>query len=165
MLFLLFLLFHFIPFMHFAWFFCVCVRVCLRVGLHILVRVVFAVLKTSGIRLVHRCSDFASLSKDNVYYNNELAFTIAEQHLGIPSLLDPADMVKYEVPDRFSILTYLSQYYRVFSNQGRFPANVQMLTYCTQTWVLGGGWWQCSRTARRSSMLAYTQQLDIRIGF
>ncbi|XP_053679929.1 MICAL-like protein 1 [Anopheles nili] len=61
--------------------------------------------------------DFASLSKDNVYYNNELAFTIAEQHLNIPSLLDPADMVKYEVPDRFSILTYLSQYYRVFSNQ------------------------------------------------
>ncbi|XP_055635654.1 MICAL-like protein 1 isoform X2 [Toxorhynchites rutilus septentrionalis] len=61
--------------------------------------------------------DFASLSKDKIYYNNELAFSIAEKHLNIPSLLDPADMVKYEVPDRFSILTYLSQYYRVFSNQ------------------------------------------------
>uniref|UniRef100_A0A182NCY4 MICAL-like protein 1 n=1 Tax=Anopheles dirus TaxID=7168 RepID=A0A182NCY4_9DIPT len=75
--------------------------------------------------------DFASLSKDNVYYNNELAFTIAEQHLGIPSLLDPADMVKYEVPDRFSILTYLSQYYRVFSNQE--PANKKTAAKDTKT--------------------------------
>lgn len=61
--------------------------------------------------------DFASLKKEDIYYNNEIAFSIAEKHLGIPSLLDPADMLKYEVPDRFSILTYLSQYYRVFSNQ------------------------------------------------
>lgn len=62
--------------------------------------------------------DFTALKKEDIYYNNELAFSIAEKHLGIPSLLDPADMLKYEVPDRFSILTYLSQYYRVFSNQG-----------------------------------------------
>lgn len=39
-------------------------------------------------------------------------------------------MVKYEVPDRFSILTYLSQYYRVFSNQGAFSDFVFFFKFC-----------------------------------
>ena len=33
--------------------------------------------------------DFDNLSADNVYFNNSLAFSIAENILGIPSLLDP----------------------------------------------------------------------------
>jgi len=61
--------------------------------------------------------DFYSLSADNILENNRLAFTIAEEELGIPSLLDPEDMVDTDIPDKFSIITYVSQFYHLLKDE------------------------------------------------
>jgi len=61
--------------------------------------------------------DFASLRAENVLENNALAYKVAEDSLGIPSLLDPEDMVDSDIPDKFSIITYVSQFYHLLKDE------------------------------------------------
>lgn len=80
--------------------------------------------------------DYKSLSADDILGNNELAYKVAEQELGIPSLLDPQvgchkvlitirknnisfyqDMLDSDIPDKFSIITYVSQFYHLLKDE------------------------------------------------
>ncbi|GAU87696.1 hypothetical protein RvY_00508 [Ramazzottius varieornatus] len=58
--------------------------------------------------------DYDSLSKGDILHNNQLAFDVAEQKLGVPALLDAKDLCHYSVPDRKCIILYVSQLHLQF---------------------------------------------------
>ena len=50
--------------------------------------------------------DYDNLTAENVYFNNSLAFNIAENILGIPSLLDPQVRQKFKLLIRMFLPGY-----------------------------------------------------------
>jgi len=72
--------------------------------------------------LIHRhrpdLLDYNSLDKENPAQNLELAFSIAENQLGIPRLLDIEDILNVPRPDERSVMTYVSEYFHCFASLG-----------------------------------------------
>lgn len=63
--------------------------------------------------------DFCSMDPRNRYENCDRAFKIAEEHLEIPKLFDPEDIIDVIRPDERSVMTYLSQFYQKFLSEER----------------------------------------------
>lgn len=67
--------------------------------------------KISNSRLSISNRPFEKLSPRESVENNRLAFSVAEEHFGINSLLKPEEMAR---PDKLTLFTYLSLFYEFF---------------------------------------------------
>lgn len=74
--------------------------------------------------LVHKYDptliNYDGLDKNDIFGNLTKAFQLAEDHMGIPQVIDPKDMVNPDPnlrPDEQCIMTYLSEFPRAFLNQ------------------------------------------------
>eukprot|EP00091_Calanus_sinicus_P024848 TRINITY_DN9144_c0_g1_i1.p1 TRINITY_DN9144_c0_g1~~TRINITY_DN9144_c0_g1_i1.p1 ORF type:complete len:225 (-),score=55.82 TRINITY_DN9144_c0_g1_i1:305-955(-) len=60
--------------------------------------------------------EWDKLDEEDWTGNCSLAFKIAEDKLDIPALLDVEDVVNHDSPDKFSIMTYVAQFYHKFED-------------------------------------------------
>ncbi|KAI9058116.1 actinin-like protein [Trametes sanguinea] len=60
--------------------------------------------------------DYDKLDKTDRHGNTRLAFQIAQEHLGIPQLLEVADLCDTQHPDERSVMTYVAGYFHAFSS-------------------------------------------------
>ncbi|XP_045594784.1 F-actin-monooxygenase Mical isoform X2 [Procambarus clarkii] len=63
--------------------------------------------------------DFEALQPEDIAQNNQLAYDILERDFGIPPVMTGAEMAECDVPDKLSMISYLSQIYDVF--RGEIP--------------------------------------------
>lgn len=79
--------------------------------------------------------NFAQLNKNNPVYNLNNAFTVAENKLGIKSLLD-VDDVNRDMPDDKAIMTYVATLYHYFSKMKDDQVSVSFI-FCSFLLLVG----------------------------
>ncbi|GAA5962747.1 hypothetical protein JCM21900_001185 [Sporobolomyces salmonicolor] len=86
--------------------------------------------------LIHRhrpdLLDYDSLSKDashaSAASNLARAFKIADEHLGIPQLLDVEDVCGTKKPDERSVMTYVAQFFHAFSSKAQQETEARVIS-------------------------------------
>ncbi|XP_022779820.1 F-actin-methionine sulfoxide oxidase MICAL2-like isoform X4 [Stylophora pistillata] len=73
--------------------------------------------------------DYSSLSPKDQLKNTQLAFDVAEEHLGIPPQISASEMATKEVPDTLMIVSYVSQYHEVFKNETPAEKTTELLEF------------------------------------
>ena len=63
--------------------------------------------------------DFDQLDKNDHKGNTALAFKLASEEIGIPSLLDVEDVCDVPKPDERSLMTYIAYWFHAFSHLDR----------------------------------------------
>ncbi|KIJ54624.1 hypothetical protein M422DRAFT_24535 [Sphaerobolus stellatus SS14] len=61
--------------------------------------------------------DYDKLDKSDRHGNTRLAFSVAQQYLGIPQLLEVEDLCDAAKPDERSVMTYIASFFHAFSSQ------------------------------------------------
>ncbi|UZJ56823.1 hypothetical protein CBS101457_006143 [Exobasidium rhododendri] len=105
--------------------------------------------------LIHRhrpdLLNYDTLQKSDPHACTQLAFDIAQRHLGIPQLLDVEDLCDVKKPDERSVMTYVAQYFHAFSSMEQ--AEVVSRRVATFADVMQSAWLMQQDYERRAEEL------------
>ena len=110
--------------------------------------------------LIHRhrpdLLNYDALPKSDPHACTRTAFEIADQHLGIPQLLDVEDLCDRAKPDERSVMTYVAQYFHAFSSMEQ--AEVVSRRVATFADVMQSAWVMQQDYERRAHQLVVDMQ-------
>ncbi|KAL9940380.1 hypothetical protein V8E36_001085 [Tilletia maclaganii] len=116
--------------------------------------------------LIHRhrpdLLNYDALDKTDAHACTRLAFNVAQEHLGIPQLLDVEDLCDVAKPDERSVMTYVAQYFHAFSSMEQ--AEVVSRRVATFADVMQSAWLMQHDYERRARALL-TSMADIQIAW
>ncbi|KAE8222967.1 hypothetical protein CF319_g3917 [Tilletia indica] len=105
--------------------------------------------------LIHRhrpdLLNYDAIDKTDAHACTRLAFTVAQEHLGIPQLLDVEDLCDVAKPDERSVMTYVAQYFHAFSSMEQ--AEVVSRRVATFADVMQSAWLMQHDYERRARVL------------